>query len=130
VSGFRIFERNLRGASDEIDIVVQVDGRMPFCWSVPGAPYVLVEAKNWAETVGSGVVALLLRKLETRRGFARIGLLMTTSGFSSDARAEELKEARGILCVAMFERDDIQAWIGAGDPDGFLNDHIGRAMLR
>jgi len=72
VRGFRIFSRNFNGVSDEIDIVVRVDAFSDACWSESGVPFVIVEAKNWTETVGSSVITVLIRKLETRRGRARI----------------------------------------------------------
>src|ERR1035437_1860880 len=61
VHGFKIFERNYRAATDEIDIVVQVDSMTSRCWSQSGVPFVIVEAKNWAATVGSNTVSLLIR---------------------------------------------------------------------
>jgi hypothetical protein len=127
---YRIFERNFRGDTDEIDITIQVDRATARCWYEPGVPFLLVEAKNRAETTGSHVVALLSREIENRRGRVRLGLLFTTSGFSPEAKAEEGKNARTDICVAMFEPDDIVAWINAGDPDKFLEDHVIRAMLR
>jgi hypothetical protein len=57
-------------------------------------------------------------------------LLVATSGFSSDAREEELKEAKGTLCVAMLGPDELLAWIESTDPDEFLDRHVGKAMLR
>jgi Holliday junction resolvase-like predicted endonuclease len=130
VNGFRIFARNFNGETDEIDIVVRVDSISDACWSEPGVPFVVVEAKNRIETVGSAVVALLIRKLETRRGRARIGLLFSTSSFSSEAADEELKEAKGNLCVVMLGPKEIEGWIEAGDPTSYLDGYVARAMLR
>lgn len=130
VTGFRIFSRNFNGATDEIDIVLRVDAFTDACWSQSGVPFVIVEAKNWKETVGSSVVALLLRKLETRRKRARIGLLFTTSSFSPQAADEELKEAKGDLCVAMLGPGEIEAWMNEDDLTAYLDDYVARAMMR
>jgi hypothetical protein len=130
VHGLRVFERNFNGETDEIDIAVQVDTVGNRCWCEPGVPFIVVEAKNWARTVGSSVVSLLIRKLQTRRGRARLGLLFAASGFSSEARDEELKEAQTSLCVAMLGPREIEAWINAEEPDEFLERFVGRAMLR
>lgn len=130
VNGFRIFSRNFNGETDEIDIVVRVDSISEACWSEPGVPFVIVEAKNRAETVSSAVVTLLIRKLETRRGRARIGLLFASSSFSPEAADEELKEAKGNLCVAMLGPQDIENWIEAANPTEYLDEYVGRAMLR
>jgi Restriction endonuclease len=109
---------------------VRVDAFTDACWSQSGVPFVIVEAKNWKETVGSSVVALLLHKLETRRGRARIGLLFTTSSFSPQAADEELKEAKGDLCVAMLGPREIEAWINEDDLTAYLDDYVARAMMR
>jgi hypothetical protein len=130
IRGFRISSRNFNGVSDEIDIVVRVDAFTENCWSESGVPFVIVEAKNWKVTVGSPVVTLLLRKLETRRGRARIGLLFATSSFSDEARSEELKEAKGNLCVVMVGPTEISQWIEAEDPTAYLDNCVERAMLR
>lgn len=130
VTGFLIFSRNFNGATDEIDIIVRVDAFSNACWSQPGVPFVIVEAKNWQKTVGAPVVTLLMRKLETRRKRARIGLLFVTSGFSPEAGDEELKEARGDLCVAMLGPREIEAWMNEDDLTSYLDDYIARAMLR
>ena len=118
VSGFRIYERNFNAETDEIDIVVRVDAFSQACWSESGVPFVIVEAKNRDETVSSAVVTVLIRKLETRRGRAKIGILFTTSSFSPEAQAEELKEAKGTLCVVMFGPNEIVEWIDTPASNG------------
>jgi Restriction endonuclease len=130
VAGFRIFDRNFNGATDEVDIIIRVDAFTDACWSQPGVPFVMVEAKNWKGTVGSSVVALLLRKLETRRKRTRIGLLFATSSFSPQAGDEELKEAKGDLCVAMLGPHEIEAWMNEDDLTAYLDDYVARAMMR
>jgi Holliday junction resolvase-like predicted endonuclease len=130
VNGFRIYDRNFNAETDEIDIVVRVTAFTEAPWSDSGVPFIIVEAKNWEETIGSAVVTVLLRKLETRRGRARIGILFTTSSFSPEAQAEELKEAKGILCVVMLGPNEIVEWINAPDPTEYLDDQVARAMLR
>jgi Holliday junction resolvase-like predicted endonuclease len=130
INGFRIYERNFNMGTDEIDIVVRVDAFTEACWSESGVPFVIIEAKNRDETVGSAVVTVLIRKLETRRGRARIGILFTTSSFSPEAQAEELKEAKGNLVVAMLGPSEIVEWIDAPDLTEYLDRQIGRAMLR
>jgi Holliday junction resolvase-like predicted endonuclease len=130
VNGFRIYERNFNAETDEIDIVVRVTAFTEACWSESGVPFILVEAKNREETVSSAVIAVLIRKLETRRGRARIGILFTTSSFSPEAQAEELKEAKGNLSVAMLGPTEIVEWIDARDPTEYLERQVSRAMLR
>ena len=130
VNGFRIYERNFNAETDEIDIVVRVTAFTDACWSESGVPFVIIEAKNRDETVGSAVITVLIRKLETRRGRARIGILFTTSSFSPEAQAEELKEAKGNLSVVMLGPNEIVEWIDAPDPTEYLDRQVSRAMLR
>ena len=93
VSDFRVREKNLRGATDEMDLVLQIDNWSGRCWYQPGVPFVLVEAKNWKKPVGQPIVTLLHGRLRKKRQRARVGLAMTTSRFTSDAAMEELKYA-------------------------------------
>lgn len=130
VGDFKVFQRNLRTATQEIDIVLQVDNFSKRCWSTPGVPFVHVEAKNWAETVGQPVVSLLIRKLETARGRARLGMVFTTSKFSEEARLEELRLSETELCVAMFDEASIVELMDAEDIESLLEEAIARAMLR
>ena len=130
VTDFRIFSRNFRNATQEIDIVLQVDKLSGRCWAVIGVPFVLVEAKNLAEPVGQPHVSLLFQKLRTKRGTARIGMLFSPAGFTSDARQEELRGSEGNLCIPMFGAAEIQELIVAEDIDQCLERLVGKAMLR
>ena len=76
VADFRVVEQNLKGASDEVDLVIQIDNWSTRCWHHSGVPFVLVEAKNWRDPVGQPEVTILNGKLRTKRQRARIGLLM------------------------------------------------------
>ena len=76
------------------------------------------------------MVTVLIRKLETRRGRAKIGLLFSTSSFSPGLRAEELKEAKGGFVVAMLGPKEIVELIASDDPTEYLDDFVMYAMLR
>lgn len=130
VADFKVFSRNHRTETAEIDIVVQVDNFSSRCWSSPGVPFVHVEAKNWTATVGQPQMSLLIRRLQTARGRAKLGLLFATSTFSDEARMEELRLSETDLCVAMFDADGIETLFEANDLDQTLEEAIGRAMLR
>jgi hypothetical protein len=130
VADLRVFSRNYRNETQEIDIVLQVDNFSARCWVAPGVPFVLVEAKNWAEPAGQPVVSLLIRKLETKRGKVRLGLLFCTGGFTQDAHQEELRLSQTDYCVAMFDAEAIEGLIVAIDLDDYLEKHISDAMLR
>ncbi len=130
VSDFAIFERNFRGDTDEIDIVVQIVAQSGRCWREEGVPFILVEAKNWSEPAGQPQLSILIRHMETRRGRVRIGMFFSADGFTSDARDEVLKLAATPFAVAMVGPTEIEAWIAETDPDRYLEELVGRAMLR
>lgn len=130
VSDFAIFGRNFRGDTDEIDIVVQIVAQSGRCWREEGVPFILVEAKNWAEPAGQPQLSILIRHMETRRGRVRIGVFFSADGFTSDAREEVLKLAATPFAVAMIGPGEIEAWIAETNPDKYLEELVGRAMLR
>jgi hypothetical protein len=130
VADFRIFQRNFRTETGEIDIVLQIDNYSSRCWYEPGVPFIFVESKNTFEPAGQSVISLLIRRLQTSRQRARIGLAFSVGGFTSDAEKEELRLSEGGLCIAFFDSDAIQAFIEAPDPDSFLDSQVANAMLR
>lgn len=131
VSDFEVRERNLRAATDEVDAVVQLRSIAGRCWCESGVPFILVEAKNYErDKVGQAEVSLLITKLETRRGRARIGILMSATGFSSDAEDQELKFALSDLTTVLVGPDEIREWIDAEDIDDCVERIVSRAMLR
>jgi Holliday junction resolvase-like predicted endonuclease len=127
---FRVIERNYRTATQEIDIVVQIVHYSHRCWVTPGVPFVLVEAKNRQDTAGYPEVSLLIRKVQTKRGRSRIGMLFSLGGITGDAKDEELRISEGDLCIVMFDRSELELWIDAPNADDHLEEHVRRAMLR
>ncbi len=128
--GLEVVERNYRGDTDEVDLVVQVVRYTGGCWFQEGVPFVLVEAKNRVESTAQHMVSNLIRRLQTKRGTARIGMLFTTSKFTQDAAMEVVKIAEGTLTVALISPDEIKEWIEAADPTSYLESLVRRAMLR
>jgi Holliday junction resolvase-like predicted endonuclease len=127
---FRVIERNYRNETREIDIVLQLDHFSGRCWATPGVPFVLVEAKNRDESAGQSDLSVLIRKVQTKRGRCRIGMLFSLGGVTADARIEELRLSEGQLCIVMFDRDELESWIDSSSADDHLEKHVQRAMLR
>lgn len=125
-----VVERNYRGDTDEIDLVVQIVRYTGSCWFQEGVPFILVEAKNRAEATSQHMVSNLIRRLQTKRGTARIGILFTTSKFTQDATIEVVKIAEGTLTVALVTPEEIVEWIEAADPSAYLEGLVRHAMLR
>lgn len=128
--GLEVVERNYRGDTDEIDLVVQVVRYTGACWFQEGVPFMLIEAKNRAEPTAQHMVSNLIRRLQTKRGTARVGVLFTTSRFTLDATMEVVKIAEGTLTVALISPEEIVTWIESPDPNGYLESLVRRAMLR
>jgi len=79
VPGWRVYERNLRTANEELDVVVENNSaRAP--WN--GSPYIVSECKNWSEPVGRPEYDSLHMKLKERGGFARLGFALAAVGFT------------------------------------------------
>lgn len=128
--GLEVVERNYRGDTDEIDLVVQVVRYTGACWFEEGVPFILVEAKNRIEPTTQHMVSNLIRRLQTKRGTARIGVLFTTSKFTQDATIEVVKIAEGTLTVVLVSPDEIVKWVDAEEPTAYLEKLVRHAMLR
>lgn len=130
VSDLRIFERNLRNKTQEIDIVLQVDNFSSRSWFKSGVPFILVEAKNWVDPADQPTVSLLFRKLSTKRKRSQLGFLFSVSGFTQDAEIEEIRSSESDLCVVMFDGPKIIELIEAGSLDDTLEAMVNHAILR
>lgn len=130
VADFKVIERNLRGDSDEIDLVLQNTHWTSRCWNIPGVPFILVEAKNRLEPTGQPTVSLLIRRLQTKRGTTRIGLIFTSSKFTEDANLEVIKLAESQITVVLVDPTNFEKWIESATPDDYLEELVRKAMLR
>jgi len=130
VSDLRVVERNYRNASQEIDLVLQVDSLSNRVWQKSGTPLLLVEAKNTAARATQQMVSVLIQKLQTKRTSTRIGFLVSPNGFTADAKLEELRSSRSEVCVVMIDGGDVLALIGAEDLDECLEGLVRHALLR
>lgn len=94
-------------------------------------PLLLVEAKNWDEEVPQKEVTVFIGKILTKRGRARIGMLFSRSGFTSDADLQETKlgQKEGIV-VTLVGPDKLKEWIEEQDADEYLERLVRNAMLR
>lgn len=128
--GLEVVERNYRGDTDEVDLVLQIVRYTGACWFQEGVPFILVEAKNRAEPTSQHMVSNLIRRLQTKRGTARIGILFTTSKFTQDATMEVVKIAEGTLSVVLVTPGEIVEWIEDADPSAYIENLVRRSMLR
>lgn len=129
IADLRVVERNFRTETQEIDLVLQIDNFSPRIWQHSG-PLMLVEAKNTAERTPQHVVSLFIHKIRTKRGSCKVGLLISTAGFTTDAELEELRISESDNCVVMLDGDKLLKLIQTADLDEALETFVRRAMLR
>lgn len=131
IRDLRVRSRNYRTDTEEIDIVLQIDNPSNRCWHKSGVPFVLVEAKNRASMTDQSDVTAFIGKILTKRGKVEIGLLFSTSGFTSDAVLQETKMGQSQqIVVALIGPEELHGWIVSESADEFLEDIISAAMLR
>jgi Restriction endonuclease len=129
VGDLRVVERNYDTETQEIDLVLQVDNISNRVWRHL-MPFILVEAKNTAEPAGQPIVSLMIHKVRTKRGTCKIGVIVSRNGFTSDARAEEMRISESENCVVLLDGNHLAELVAAADLDDALETFVRRAMLR
>ena len=130
VSDLKVVERNFRTETEEIDLVLQVDNFSPRVWQKPGVPFILVEAKNRQDKASQPMMSVLLNKLQTKRGTARIGIMVSMGGFTTDAREQELRFSTQEICVVMIDSEGLEGLLASDNLDDELEALVRRALLR
>lgn len=129
-SGLKVIERNFRNETEEIDLVLQIDNASGRIWQQLGAPFILVEAKNRADKASQQTVSSLITKLQTKRGSARIAVLVSLAGFTEDARQQELRFSTQNVCIVMLERVHLQDMLVAENVGDKFEEYVRKALLR
>ena len=125
-----VVERNYRHETEEIDLVLQIDNFSSRVWQKSGVPFILVESKNRADKASQPMVSSLITKLQTKRGTARIAVLVSLAGFTDDARMQELRFSTQEICVVMIDRSQLESILSADDVDEALEVLVRQARLR
>jgi hypothetical protein len=100
VPGISITRRNEMNVlhTEEIDVALWNDGHADGLFFLPNL--ILVECKNWSNSVGSSEVSWFDTKLRNRG--LNFGVLVATNGITGDA--EDLTAAHSIVAAALRER--------------------------
>jgi len=130
VEDFHVVERNYRTETEELDAVIQQRATGGRAWANLGAPFILVEAKNWKNKVDQKEFSAFRVKMQGKRGTVRLGLMVGASGFTGDAMTQELKFASDDLTIAFLGPEELEGWIGAPEGDDYLETIVRRAMMR
>lgn len=130
VSDFKVVERNYRNETEEIDLVLQVDNYSNRAWQKSGVPFILVEAKNTEARASQQMVSVLLAKIQTKRGTARIGVMVSRNGFTEEAKMQELRFSTQDVCIPMIDGTGVDSLLAADDLDVALETIVRRSLLR
>lgn len=130
VQDLKVVEHNYRNATEEIDLVLQVDNFSSRVWQNSGVPFILVEAKNRVDKASQAMMSILITKLQTKRGTAKIGIMVSLAGFTDEAKMQELRFSTENVCVAMIDRQGVETLIEASDLDETLEIMVRQALLR
>lgn len=130
VRGLSIHSRNHRTDTEEIDIVLRTEHYADRPWYQDGVPFLLVESKNWKDRVGQPDVSAFITKVQGKRDRCRIGIMCSASGFSEDARRQELRLAATKFVIVMLGPEEMLDWMRSVDSTAWLVKFVASAMLR
>lgn len=119
---------NLRNDVEELDLVITNESTDPIL-SKEGS-YILVECKSWSRPVGPEVTAYFEKKVEERRGRARLGILLAMSGFTAGVDIKLSRAANKDLLLLLLDASDFSNWIATPDRIGWLKDRVQMAAMR
>jgi hypothetical protein len=129
---FKVVERDLRTATEELDVVMEFAGRDPI-WAQ--APTILVECKNWSARVPQKEVSALATK--GRLNACDLAFILSISGFTQDARMQardhNLADQAERRLVVLISGVDVEGFLSRGNEetaDDFLKKLRRAAQLR
>lgn len=128
---FEVMDIDRRTASEEIDIVISNLGRTGF-YSQIGSPMILMECKNWSSKVDAKTIRDFVGKVRNRpKPFCSIGILLTASGITRDAKKELLRYSGQNFIIVTVEEKDIKLMISKKQSfSEMLEDRIKASLLR
>jgi hypothetical protein len=107
----KLLRKNFETDEEEIDLLLTNGLSHPF-WIAYRSPFVLVECKNWAKPVGVKELRDFESKLEDRRGVARIGIFVSTSGYYDTFRVRlKTIQSRDVGVVFAVSLEDLAGLI-------------------
>jgi restriction endonuclease Mrr len=111
VNGFEVTDRNILSRNQEVDVhVTNRNSAGP----LGRGQYVVAEAKNWKAPVPRKEYDAFAKKMRTRRGMAKLGVMVTTSTFESGVYVEAIRDS---------DRDDVIVLLDKGSLPKVWRDH-------
>ena len=128
VGGLKPMEYRLRTPSEELDLVLHNHCLNPFMqkWG----PIIVVEYKNWFSPVGASEFHIFAEKVRNRAGQCRVGIFVAWNGVTKGFMHEAVRRSRDPYVIVLLERRGIEAAIGTGDTQRYLQQSYSEAVSR
>ncbi|WP_297869435.1 response regulator [uncultured Flavobacterium sp.] len=125
--GFKeINYRKIDKSQNEIDLIVRNDIEDKFFEKF--SPYFFVECKNIIENVDKNMFVLFLTKLQGSNELARLGFIITTSGFKRTTYLEALRTSNASSKIIFLSNNEIEELINSIQPIKTLKTIIDRQV--
>lgn len=125
IPGFAVHPSQ-RSGDEEIDLFVVNEAPE---WARESA-FILVEAKNWVTPVGPEHYDRIVRKLERRAGRAKLGFLVSASGFTKGVLSSWEADRRDEHLVVLVDAAALEGLVTASDRSAALRALHRRAVVR
>lgn len=106
-SGLIVVQKNIRNATEELDMVVKNQVGSPF-WSSLNSPLIFVECKNWSTPVGVKEARVFESKLRQSLTYCRIGIFVALNGTTEPFRVHVRTLYREGIAIAIITREDVE----------------------
>lgn len=128
VEGFIEIRRDVKTATEEIDLVFHNASRDPF-WQKQ-SEIIMVECKNWhSQRVGKNELVAFREKMENRYGRCKLGFLVCTERFARTVKTEILRSSKTEYLIVQIDGRDLQNLVETDDRSSLLRKYIERAIL-
>ncbi|MCL4182998.1 MAG: restriction endonuclease [Burkholderiaceae bacterium] len=126
VIGFEVTDKNILSKNQEIDVhVTNRNSAGP----LGRGQYVLAEGKNWKAPVPRREYDAFAKKVRTRRGMAKLGLMVTTSSFEKGVYIEAIRDSEHDELVVLLDKVTFpKVWRDFDSVTGGLEHAITRAV--
>jgi hypothetical protein len=128
VPGFVVFDRDLRTATEEVDLVIVNDSPDPV-FSRDGM-IILVECKNWTARPGRPDFSNLEIKVQNRHNRCSLAFFVSWSGFAETVSLEALRLSRQDYVIVCLIGSDVRRAALAGEFPEFLRQATLQAVTR
>jgi ActR/RegA family two-component response regulator len=118
IPGFQSASPRRRNEIEEIDVLVRNESPDP-TWAKEGS-YLLVEYKNWSKPADTGELVRFIEKVRGRYGRCRLGLFVSTGGFTAAFKEKLRAKQDGDVLVLLLDAEGLTQLVEAADRNAFL----------